>query len=429
MKWLLAAVCVCVGMARAQAAEKTAKLERLGPSPRLLKAPEGLAGDFTVAREAPTLDFAVFPNQWAGARLWSAWGDSLCAPDGNFYASIGDHATPHGTSYVYRIDPRRGTVDLIVDYNAIVGLKKPDYAPGKIHAPICDGGDGWLYFVGYEGSIRGTTEKDKFSGNWLLRYELKSGRVENLGILVPNAGIPEMVAFPARKRLYGLASPGKAQPSPAGPLFAYDYGRRKLVFRGGPKCNMLRAIIVARDGRVFYESEGKLVCYDPDTNRVTPTDATVPGSGRLREASAPAPSGLVYCFSSDGVIFTFDPKTLRIKTVTKAFVTAGLYTASCELSPKGRYLYYMPSAHGGSRRHGSALIQLDTTTGRRKVIAFLNETLRRQKNYNLGGTYGLALSADGGVLFMNCNGAPPDQKRPEFGLCAALVIRIPAGER
>jgi len=419
----------CSALGLADDPDKTARLERFEPSALLLKVPEGVKGDFAVAKEAPALDFAVFPNQWEGARLWSAWGDSVCGSDGKFYASVGDHASPYGTSYVYCVDPQSKRVDLIVDYNAVVGMPKGKYAPGKIHAPLCDGGDGWLYMIGYRGSVGGTTKEADYEGDWMLRYHMESGKIENLGTAVPYSSAPSMEPYPPLGLLYGLGAPGKSMPEPKRKFFAYDYKNRKLVFAGGPECTMNRAIIVTREGRVYYETDGKLQRYDPKENKVTATQATVPGNGRLRAASTPDKGGVVYCFSSDGEMFSFDPKTEKVAQLGKAFVTGRLYIASCELSPGGRYLYYVPSAHGGSRVHGTALIQLDVKTKKRKVIAFLNELLRQKKGYNLGGTYALALSRDGSQLFVNWNGAPAAQKRNDFGQCSAMIVHIPEGER
>jgi len=407
-----------------------AKLERLEPSPLVLKAPDGVKGDFTVAKEAPAIDFAFFPNQWEGARLWSDWGDSICASDGNFYAAIGDHEGPHGTSYVYRINPARAEVELIVDYNKVVGMPAGKYSPGKIHAPICEMGDGWIYFVGYRGSEKLTRTQDDFKGDWLLRYELKSGKTENLGVLVPDSSEPSMEAYQPLGMLYGLSAAGESMPDPKkNQFFAYSVKERKLVFLGLPGSSMIRSIIVTKDGRVYYDSEGKLVRYDPAKNNLTVTDARLPGDGRLRAASKPDKNGVVYGFSNDGVVFSFDPNGEKVTELVKAFVTGSLYTTSCELSPGGRYLYYVTSAHGGTHVHGTAVIQLDVRTKQRKVLAFLNEYMRQKKGYNLGGTYGLALSADGSMLFANWNGGPVDKKSNDFGLCSAMVLHIPASER
>ena len=54
----------------------------------------------------------------------------------------------------------------------------------------------------------------------------------------------------------------------------------------------------------------------------------------------------------------------------------------------------------------------------------------QQRNYNLGGTYGIALSADGSQLFVSFNGAElPAGRQSEFGLCSALLLHIPESER
>ena len=421
------ALCACAFCGEPTAAVAT--LKRLEASPLLLTAPAGVAGDFAVAKEPPVIEFAFFPNQWEGARLWSAWGDSVRAPDGKFYASIGDHNGPHGTSYVYCINPASREVRLIVDYNAVVGVAADRYGPGKIHAPICELGDGWIYFTGYYGSEKATTEAQGYGGDWLLRYNRQSGQTENLGVLVPDSSTPSMEAYAPGAMLYGLAMPGASMREPKQQFFAYSVKERKLVFAGGPESTMSRSVIVAADGRAYYEAEGKLVRYEPDRNRVVPTDIRVPGDGRLRAASRPDAAGVVYCFSNDGVVFAFDPRTEQVTEMTKAFVAGSLYTASCELSPGGNYLYYSPSAHGGSKAHGTAVIQLNVKTRQRKVIAFLNEYMRQQENYNLGGTYGMALSKDGGTLFINWNGARLGGKEESFGLCSAMILHIPEGER
>ncbi|MBS3763576.1 MAG: hypothetical protein KGZ25_09780 [Planctomycetes bacterium] len=434
---VLLIVLITCGCALADDDSAKVKMQPLGRSPLLLKIPENVKGDFDVAGEPPKLDFAIFPNQWEGADLWSAWGDSLCASDGNFYASIGDHGRPHGTSYVYKIDPDTRTVELIVDYNHVVGLdEKAKYAPGKIHAPLREGGDSWMYFVGYRGSVRKTGPETGFRGDWLLRYNLKSGKIENLGIMIPHCSVPSMESYiPSPESsidsamLYGLAVPGRTKPDMKPRFFAYSIAKKKLTFCGGPPSTMNRAIIVTSRGKVYYEVEAKLVRYDPEDKSVENTDIKVPGNGRLRAASRPDSRGIIYCFSSDGMMFAFNPTEAKITKLGMAFVAGRLYTTDCELSPGGRYLYYIPSAHGNSHVHGTALIQLDLKTGRRKVIAFLNEFIRQKKDYNIGGTYGMALSKDGSVLFVNFNGAPLESKRKNFGLCSAMIVHIPEKER
>jgi len=419
-----------------EAVGKTAKLKKLPKSRLLLQAPQDVKGDFAVAKEAPQVEFAYFPNQWEGARLWSSWGDSLAATDGNFYASIGDHAAPHGTAYVYRIDPEASAVTLVVDYNAVVGIKDEEkYTPGKIHGGLVDGEDGWIYFFGYRGSVRRTGEDSGYRGDWLLRYNMQSGKTENLGIAVPYCSVPVLLFHSASRSLYGLAVPGKTAPKQEDRFFRYGIDEGKLAFVGGPVPNMSRALILARDGRAWYThsagkgSPGVFVRYEPGKNRPVVTDLKVPGNGQLRAASRPDAKGVAYCLSRDGVLFSFDTNREKVAELGTAFATEPLYTAACRLDPTGRYLYYVPGAHGRTSRNGTAVIQFDTKTKKHKVIAFLNALLRKEEDYNLGGTYGLALSEDGSTLCINFNGAPLGNKQPDFGKCSAVLLRIPESER
>src|SRR5688572_17596022 len=64
-----------------------------------LKASSRLGAEVTVAKTAPTIDFAFFPGQNYPGKPWSAWGDSL-AINGKYYASIGDHLAPGGNAFV-----------------------------------------------------------------------------------------------------------------------------------------------------------------------------------------------------------------------------------------------------------------------------------------------------------------------------------------
>lgn len=182
-----AAGTVALGTIGIEAAESEAptrastRLAPLKPSKLLLKTPKGLPGGFTVARKTPEVEFAILPGQFAGARLWSGWGDVLAASDGRFYAAIGDHDAPHGTTFVYCVDPEEKTVTRVIDCNQIVPAPPDKYSPGKIHAPLVQTDDGGIYIFGYRGSVRRTGSETGYRGDWLLRYRPATGQTENLG--------------------------------------------------------------------------------------------------------------------------------------------------------------------------------------------------------------------------------------------------------
>ena len=134
----------------------------------------------------------------------------------------------------------------------------------------------------------------------------------------------------------------------------------------------------------------------------------------------------------DASLWRFNTKTEKIQKLTSAAVASQTYVTSLDAGPNGRYLYYVPGAHGGSYRDDSAVVQYDTKTGRKKVIAFLHPYYRDKYDYVPIGTYGTALSPQGDKLYITWNGnrAGADLKgRYGFDTCAMMVIHIPESER
>jgi hypothetical protein len=463
---LLAAYPLASAQAQSSAEGISARMTTFTPTAaQVLRTPPGLEGDFTVATEPPVIDFAMLPGQEPGRQLWSGWGDAVYASDDNFYGTIGDHDKIHGTSYVYRVDPRTGEIELVVDYNEHVDVERVEYAPGKIHAPLMFDETGGLYLIGYRGGDVGTTEENSYRGDWLLRFDVRSGEVQNLGIPVPYNSVASSWILGSGK-VYGLNTPGLVPEAPPAGFFVYDLAKTTLLFLGGPQPVRSRAFMLAEDGRAWYSAPGGLVRYDPGTNGITPTEIRLPGGevarrparrrrnaapapaigagngGVLRAASRPDDSGNIYGITQDGHVFSFDTRTEEVKSMGLAFVQENtatqarggripLYTAVVRLSADGRFLYYVPSAHGGSSQHGTAVIQLDVTTGERKVLAFLNDYVEAQTGYNLGGTFGIALSDDDSQLFITWNGATDRSSRdwPDWGVASVMVLHIPESER
>ena len=62
------------------------------------------------------------------------------------------------------------------------------------------------------------------------------------------------------------------------------------------------------------------------------------------------PDGLFWCVTSGGQLFTFDPKKEEIIDKGRNWPGAQTYACSMDRSPGGRYVYYLPGAHG----HGQA---------------------------------------------------------------------------
>ncbi len=395
----------------------------------LLRPPSGLKVDgFTVAKAAPKVDVVLFAGLPDGGKgtLWSSWGDGCLAGNGKYYTAVGDHLGTDANSYVYEYDPAGKSLRRVVDVARAIGQKPGDYGHGKIHSGIHEAADGWLYFATYWGKHReidAAFEKG-FRGSLLMRYHPKTEKVEDLGAIVPKQGLPAS-HFDARRGLLYFHAVYK------GDVAVYDVAERKVKFLGGADVTEGRRTFLAdADGRVYVTATGNtLHFYDPQTNRLEATSAKL--SAPLRAAARPARDGTLYGMTQAARLFAFDPKAQTVKDLGPNFGD-GDYTAVMALSPDDKYLYYAPGAHGSGARSGCPVVQYEIATGKRKVLAFLNEPLRAKLKYYLGGTYNLQIDPAGERLFFTFNGAPLDEKarkQETFGRPAVVVVHVPASER
>ncbi|MEX0716562.1 MAG: hypothetical protein WD066_08245 [Planctomycetaceae bacterium] len=408
-------------------------------SPEFLRRPASIKEGVAVAKTAPTVDFLYYPGQNYPGNPWSNWGEGLAA-DGKFYSSIGDHlaiggraAGDHGTgnAFVFEYDPATKSIRQVANVARTLNRPEGHYTPGKIHGRLDMGSDGWLYFATHRGSARATVDRYHYEGDWILRCDPRTGKTEIVAHApVPKHCIPCTVLDPERMILYGSTAPGADAEAQGIRFFAYDVKNRKLLYSGpdGPA----RFMILARsNGRVYYvpgRDEGRLMRYDPSAGGAP---VEIDASLGLRAATDETRDGLVYTVSlgqraADADVWSFDVKTEQAKKIGTAAVGTQAYVASVSAEPQGRYLYYVPGAHGGSERDGSAIVQFDVKTGRKKVIAFLHPFYQEKYGCALKGTYGTAVSEEGDKLFITWNA---NRGSRAWDTCALTVIHIPESER
>lgn len=191
-------------------------------------------------------------------------------------------------------------------------------------------------------------------------------------------------------------------------------------------------ILAQSTGRVYYVPEvadGELMRYDAAAGG-PPQRLTGKKMG-IRAATAETPQGFVYSVSSgqgatDANLWSLNTKTEEVKLLGPAAVGAEAYIASLDVDPTGRYLYYVPGAHGSSQQDNSAVVQFDVETGRKKVIAFLHPLFQQKYGCTLKGTYGTAVSPDGEKLYITWN---VSRGTKAWDCCGLSVIHIPAAER
>ena len=434
---LLAALWLLTAGVRAEAAEPS--LPPLLPggkpvvtitSPELLKPADTIQEGVGVAKAPPTIDLLYYPGQTYKGNPWSNWGDGV-AVDGKYYSAIGDHKGPDGNAFVYEYDSATKSLRLLVDLRKVLKLPEGHYTPGKIHSRIDRGRDGWLYFATHRGSTRVTIERYHYKGDWILRHHPPSGRTEIVAHgPVGTQCIPNSVLDPQRLIFYGGTQAGDIRDK-RHLFFAYDTQARKLLYSGsgGPA----RYMIFARTtGRLYFVPglEGPLHRYDPAKGGApVKLDAAL----GLRAATQETPDGKVYTVSTkrDATLWRFDVKTEAVETLGSAAVGSQTYITTLDADPTGRYLYYVPGAHGGSERDGSAVVQFDVRTRRRKIIAFLHPLLSQKFGFIPLGTFSSAVDPTGHRLYITWNGNTGGKRgrRLTWDACALTVVHVPESER
>lgn len=399
-------------------------------SEMFLEQPATLLDGVTVAKTPPTVDFMYYPGQTYEGKPWSNWGDSSFAA-GKYYSAIGDHLAPQGNAFAFEYDPVKKSLRQVADVRKIINLPAGHYTPGKIHSHTELGSDGWLYFSTHRGSTKVTTDANHYLGDWILRANPQTGESEVVAHgPVPKHCIPNGLLDPERLIFYGGTAPGVGGENEGIMFFAYDLKQKKVLYSGpdGPG----RAMILAKStGCVYYTpavTSSPLMRFDPASGK---PPEKLPGEIGIRAATDETPQNIVYTVSqgrkgNESTIYAFNTKTEKITPLGPAAVGVNEYVASLKVDPTGRYLYYVPGAHGGSDADNSAVVQFDTQTKQRKVIAFLKPYFEKHLACIPRGTYGIALGDQGEALYITWN---VSRGTKNWDCCGLAVVHIPKEER
>lgn len=399
-------------------------------SEEFLKPPASLREGVAIAKTSPTIDFQYYPGQTYAGNPWSNWGDSITA-NGKYYASIGDHLAPEGNAFIYEYDPATKKFRQLLDLKKLLALPAGHYTPGKLHSRLDLGSDGWIYASTHRGSTKVTNDRYHYKGDWIIRAHPETGKAEVVAQgAVPKHCVPTSVLDPKRLIFYGGTAPGETGDDDGVRFFAYDVKAHKVLcdVPEGPARYM---IFAASTGKVYYtagKDDGKLMRYDPEKGGLP---EMIEGSIGIRAATQETPQGLVYTVSlgqggRDSQLYSFNTKTEAIEALGSAAIGTQKYAATLDADPSGRYVYYMPGAHGGSEADGTPVIQFDTKTRTKKVIAFLHPFYQKQYGCTLKGTYSAAVDAKGETLYVTWNVSRGSRA---WDCCALTAIHIPESER
>ena len=392
--------------------------------PSFLKPGPNLRDGVTIAKTAPVVDFAFYPEQNYPGNPWSHRSDGIVVGD-KYYSSSNDHLAPKGTAHLWEYDAGLKKFRLLCDTTKYLESVKAfpadmNYRPGEMQSRIDLGSDGWLYYATDRGSPTVTHDANGYRGEWILRTNPKTMETEIVATHpVAKHTIPCSVLDPKRMIFYGGTAVGKDAANQKIQFFALDVRTKKLLITAddGPYRTLLFS---PQTGKVLWEGSA----YDPATNKIT--KATVPN---VRSASTETADGIIYGTSGTKAdLWAYHVKTDVLKQLGNVGVAKQEYIASLEVDPTGRYLYYVPGAHGGASADGTPIVQYDLTTGKRKVLAFLHQHFWDKYGYALDGSFGNALDEKGERFFISWDGWRRGQPRG-WESAAITVVHIPAAER
>jgi len=393
---------------------------------RFLERPATIPADIPFAKTPPVIDFLYFPGQDYAGNPWSNWGDSLTIGD-KYYASIGDHLAPAGNGFVFEYDPARKSFRKLLDLKSLLKLPAGHYAPAKIHSRLDLGQDGWIYCSTHRGSTKATTDANHYLGDWIVRCHPETGESEIVAHgPVPKHCLPASVLDAERLIFYAGSAPGSDSPLMGIQFLAYDIRARKPLYigpDGPPRCLMF----AKSTGRVYYtpgsQDDGKLVRWD---SKKPGPPVELPTALGARAATEETADGIIYTVSSGQAretpsIWAFNTRTEQAENLGPAAVGSQTYIASIDVDATGRYLYYIPGAHGGAEKDGTPVVQFDTRTRQRKVLCVLHPFYQEKYGCALKGTYSVALDAAGKTLFVTWNASRGGKN---WDCCALTAIRF-----
>jgi hypothetical protein len=370
-----------------------------------------------VAGARPRMLAATYPTPAYQAKLWSQWGQGVFLGDGRYLSAVGDECGRDGDAFLYVFDPNGQRLSRVADVGEIIGHQPGAWGYGKIHAQAVPMADGTVYLSTYWGSHKQITFGKGYDGDVLLRYDPKTNTLTRLGVPVPRHGVPSLAGWPEGGLLYGEAVDPTTEDK-SGVFFVYDVAARKTIFsKREPRHTGFRSILVTDDGRAMFSAGGgELWVYDPDKKRLDLSPARLPGD-HLRAVTRPAPDGTVYGVTDQPPVFF----ALRPTGSIDSLGAAEGYTASLALDPSGRRVFYIPDAHGKAWEVGTPLMSLEAATGKRTVIARLNEMVGPAVGLTLGGTYNVSVDRGGKKVAIGLNAGTTDNS---FGHVVLVVVEV-----
>jgi hypothetical protein len=235
---------------------------------------------------------------------------SLCeGRDGKIYVGTAKYGV---NSYLVEFDPKTEKQRIVIDTHKVCGVSATGYAAqAKIHTPNFVGPSGIVY-VGSKQGYPKEGDKQEFGGGYVMTYDPKTDKAQNLGMPLKGYGVGDVVADEARGLIYVVAERVKA----SDPMrwLLYDMKSKKYRELPGVQPTPYATTLVDKRGRanILTDGDTRLAQYDPATDKLTVRDIIVAG----RKYMPPKPPIPTWQLAADKptayMILMSDPTLLAI---------------------------------------------------------------------------------------------------------------------
>ena len=364
---------------------------------------------------------------------WANWARVARSEDNRFFVSVSDHRGWGCHINIYEYCPARDALYKITSVGDIVGWTDQSYTDGKIHGHMGIMPDGTMWAGTHFGVHPDSTwYANGYRGSWLISYNINTHESKNWGIPLIGNYLPCFNVDTRRGRLVGTGANFT--------VLCWDCANKKVTYAGYPPNGWewwRRAMMCDIETGYFWTSDNsddkhRLMSFDPELNHFERYEVSMPGNpfkdGEVRQmrgyTDIPAQDGWFYCATYNGAFFrlkTQGPDGPVVESLGATW-SDGQDVLQMPVSPGGRYVYYHP------RSYPSPLVQYDVTTGRKKVIGWLQDYIFEKYGYYFTSIYGMEISTDGSFVVMCVNGAF-EGKGKTYGHPSLIVVDIPESER
>lgn len=264
----------------------------------LFPVPPALAAD--PPPYVPATAYHILPHTTSEESGYFSLSDSQ---DGKIHVGTAKY---NANAYLVEFDPRTGRQSVVLDVNKTCGLTATGYAAqAKLHTRNFVGPSGKVY-VGSKQGYAAKGDTSQYPGGYVMIYDPRNGKAENLGMPFPGQGVIDVTADEARDLLYVVTC--EDQHWMLGRLAGAPW--REL----GPMLTPYAMTLV--DGRGVASALTKdfqLAQYDPAADKVTTRPIHVDGKLWTRANGNSIPT---WQLDPDGrhawLILMNDPTLLRI---------------------------------------------------------------------------------------------------------------------